>query len=356
MSSNSHLLPPFLSYRHVSLPNLSSSRNPISSFVQTETRLPQQCSDLQILVALARCAGSYCSVEDVLVGYRSGDRTRTARISWGATPTWSGLIERTNLQDLDEGEVKELLDIQDTPYLAVLSNTSHGNSFSHPLHAFHENDHLVFKASASHFNESSLAIFGSQIVSILTQLQSNPNSSPADLSFIPRQLTSCVDPFSSRAKFEHLERAANVIELVSRQVKQLPNHIALEYHKDLATQAAPEVLTFEELEVFSNKIAHYLTSLGLNVEERVAICLPRGLEFHVWLFGILKAGCCYVPVGLTISFRKCPTKLFVCLRLIRTYPRKEEISSSRIPERSCLSTRSTHLDIMTLLWSANLSQ
>ncbi|MCB0015794.1 MAG: amino acid adenylation domain-containing protein, partial [Anaerolineales bacterium] len=49
----------------------------------------------------------------------------------------------------------------------------------------------------------------------------------------------------------------------------------------------------------ANKLAHYLRSAGVGPETPVAICMARSPEVLVAIWGILKAGGCYVPVDPT---------------------------------------------------------
>ncbi|SDA98115.1 Condensation domain-containing protein, partial [Pseudomonas sp. NFACC15-1] len=55
-------------------------------------------------------------------------------------------------------------------------------------------------------------------------------------------------------------------------------------------------LTYGELNARANRLAHRLLSLGIRPDERVAICVERGLDMIVGLLGILKAGAGYVPL------------------------------------------------------------
>ncbi|NAP27562.1 syringopeptin non-ribosomal peptide synthetase SypC, partial [Pseudomonas syringae] len=67
-----------------------------------------------------------------------------------------------------------------------------------------------------------------------------------------------------------------------------PNAVALHYED--------RTLTYAELNTRANQVAHYLLGLGVQPDDRVAICVERSLEMIVGLLGVLKAGAGYVPV------------------------------------------------------------
>ena len=77
-------------------------------------------------------------------------------------------------------------------------------------------------------------------------------------------------------------------ELFEEQVKKTPKAEAVVF-EDAS-------LSYEELNRRANRLAHYLRELGVKPDERVAICVERGLEMVVGLLGILKAGGAYVPL------------------------------------------------------------
>lgn len=70
------------------------------------------------------------------------------------------------------------------------------------------------------------------------------------------------------------------------QVRQQPDAIAAGF--------ADKHLTYQELNVRANKIAHHLQTLGVGPEVVVGICMERSLEIVVGLLGILKAGGAYL--------------------------------------------------------------
>ncbi|SDZ32475.1 non-ribosomal peptide synthetase, partial [Pseudomonas sp. NFACC14] len=55
-------------------------------------------------------------------------------------------------------------------------------------------------------------------------------------------------------------------------------------------------LSYGELNARANRLAHHLLALGIRPDDRVAICVERGLDMIVGLLGILKAGAGYVPL------------------------------------------------------------
>lgn len=68
-------------------------------------------------------------------------------------------------------------------------------------------------------------------------------------------------------------------------------------HPDKAAVVFGEkTLTYRELEEKANQTANYLISLGVKGGEVVGVCLERSEEMIVSVLGILKAGCCYLPM------------------------------------------------------------
>jgi amino acid adenylation domain-containing protein len=77
-------------------------------------------------------------------------------------------------------------------------------------------------------------------------------------------------------------------QLFEAQAEQHPDTIAVTYEN--------QQLTYQELNICSNRIAHYLQKLGLTPEFFVGICVERSTEMIKGLLGILKAGGTYVPL------------------------------------------------------------
>ena len=82
-----------------------------------------------------------------------------------------------------------------------------------------------------------------------------------------------------------------IYQLFEEQVEQTPDANALVFED--------EQLTYRELNIRANKLAHHLQQLGVVPDVLVGICLERSIEMIVGLLGILKAGGAYLPLDPT---------------------------------------------------------
>ncbi|WMV70849.1 amino acid adenylation domain-containing protein [Xenorhabdus griffiniae] len=81
---------------------------------------------------------------------------------------------------------------------------------------------------------------------------------------------------------------ALIHQLVEMQTAQTPNATAV--------VCGDQSLSYGELNHYANHLAYHLITLGVNPDDRVAICVERSLEMVVGLLAILKAGGAYVPL------------------------------------------------------------
>ncbi|NUT84322.1 amino acid adenylation domain-containing protein, partial [Pseudomonas brassicacearum] len=87
---------------------------------------------------------------------------------------------------------------------------------------------------------------------------------------------------------QHYEHDRTIHGLFEAQAAEQPDAVAV-VHEDQA-------LTYGELNARANQVAHRLLALGVRPDDRVAICVERGLDMIVGLLGILKSGAGYVPL------------------------------------------------------------
>jgi amino acid adenylation domain-containing protein/natural product biosynthesis luciferase-like monooxygenase protein/non-ribosomal peptide synthase protein (TIGR01720 family) len=83
-------------------------------------------------------------------------------------------------------------------------------------------------------------------------------------------------------------REACLHELFDAQAARTPEAVALIFED--------QQLSYRELELRSNQLAHRLNELGVGPEAIVGLCVERSLEMVIGLLGILKAGGAYLPL------------------------------------------------------------
>ncbi|AIA70439.1 hypothetical protein EV46_07535 [Pectobacterium atrosepticum] len=128
------------------------------------------------------------------------------------------------------------------------------------------------------------------ISSLVDALETEPQRSILNLPVLPdsERQQMLVDFNATDAD---IPRHALIHELFEAQVACTPDAIAVVFGE--------ASLSYDELNRRANRLAHHLISFGVRPDERVAICVERGLDMVVGLLGILKAGGAYVPLDPT---------------------------------------------------------
>ncbi|MFE5096524.1 non-ribosomal peptide synthase/polyketide synthase, partial [Streptomyces sp. NPDC056638] len=85
--------------------------------------------------------------------------------------------------------------------------------------------------------------------------------------------------------------ATSLPEMLAAQVAATPDAVAL--------VCGDVELTYGQLNVRANRLAHALIARGVGPEQIVAVALPRSPESVVAVLGVLKAGAAYLPVDLS---------------------------------------------------------
>jgi amino acid adenylation domain-containing protein len=115
------------------------------------------------------------------------------------------------------------------------------------------------------------------------------------------------EPNLPLCRLEMLEEAEKQQILLEWNSTQREYAAADALHMTFETQAArtpeapavvcgSESLSYRDLNERANRLARYLTRLGVGPENRVGVCLERGMETIEALLAVLKAGAAYVPL------------------------------------------------------------
>ena len=79
-------------------------------------------------------------------------------------------------------------------------------------------------------------------------------------------------------------------------VRREPKHVAVISRRG--------ILTYNDLNVQANRLAHHLWSIGVEPETVVAVSLERGIGYIVAMFAIWKAGAAYLPLDVAMPHER----------------------------------------------------
>ncbi|RMT38440.1 AMP-binding protein, partial [Pseudomonas syringae] len=130
------------------------------------------------------------------------------------------------------------------------------------------------------------AYLGQAVAELVNALEQDPARLASSLEVIPqaeRQLL--LNDFNDTAS--DFAPAVPIHALFEDQVRRNPDAVALVYED--------RQLSYRQLNRRANHVARQLLQLGVQPDERVAICAERSLDMIVGLLGVLKSGAAYVP-------------------------------------------------------------
>ena len=139
----------------------------------------------------------------------------------------------------------------------------------------------------SRFDDETITRLLDHFKTLLEGIASNPNRRVAELTMITERERQQL-LFEWSGDDADYPKDSGIQTLFETQVEQTPHAVAVRFGE--------KQLTYLELNCRANRLAHYLSKLGVGPEVRVGICLERDIDMVVGLLGILKAGGAYVPV------------------------------------------------------------
>ena len=78
--------------------------------------------------------------------------------------------------------------------------------------------------------------------------------------------------------------------LIEQQARRTPEAVAIGFED--------AVVTYADLDVSANRLAHHLRLMGVGTGTLVGVCLDRGVEMVVAVLAVFRAGAAYVPLDL----------------------------------------------------------
>jgi amino acid adenylation domain-containing protein/FkbM family methyltransferase len=127
----------------------------------------------------------------------------------------------------------------------------------------------------------------SEMTTLLTNAVSNPGAQHGRLDVLDAAERQQLLVEWNRTELEYA-RDSCLHEAFAAQAARTPDTAAVMFQD--------RQLTFGELNMRANQLAHHLRSLGVGPEMLVGLCVERSVEMIVGLLGILKAGAAYLPI------------------------------------------------------------
>ena len=147
---------------------------------------------------------------------------------------------------------------------------------------------IMYDYQTSQFKESEILKIHNRIINILQQLIENENIYIKDINIITEKEKQEIEKINNNVvKFP--ERS-NIVKIFEEQVKNRPNETAISFEGN--------EITYNELDIRSDKVANALIKRGIEKSDIVAIFLPKSLNFFISMLGILKAGATYLPLDV----------------------------------------------------------
>jgi amino acid adenylation domain-containing protein len=140
------------------------------------------------------------------------------------------------------------------------------------------------------FTKATIDRFLRHFQTLLEAIVANPAQPISRLAIMPQEERQQVlTAWNQTASTERLDRCLH--QLFEDQCVRTPDAIAVEFQG--------QKLSYRQLNVRANQLAHHLRKLGVTPDSRVGICIHRSPEMMVGLLGIMKAGGAYLPLDPT---------------------------------------------------------
>lgn len=146
---------------------------------------------------------------------------------------------------------------------------------------------LSFEYCTALFEAHSIELFAQHLQQLLSSIVKTPDSLMNDLAMISdSEREQLIDDIKPR-EVDRIPRG-HLLQLFDSQVAAMPDKVALSYER--------AQLTYSQLDVKANQLAHLLIAQGVKRDTLVGLSVSRSLNMLVGMLAILKAGGAYVPL------------------------------------------------------------
>ncbi|MDO8225210.1 non-ribosomal peptide synthetase [Bacillus cabrialesii] len=149
------------------------------------------------------------------------------------------------------------------------------------------NIHFLFEYSTALFEKTTIERWASHLTNVLRIIGKNPEVTLNRIDTLTQEeRNQLLNEFNTGKANQYEEQT--ISQLFEQQAARTPKASAL--------VIGDKTLTYQELDEWSNGIAHTLRSRGVKPDTPVGIMMPRSFSMIAAILGVWKAGGCYVPI------------------------------------------------------------
>ncbi|HTF86333.1 MAG TPA: amino acid adenylation domain-containing protein, partial [Cellvibrio sp.] len=146
---------------------------------------------------------------------------------------------------------------------------------------------FTWKYRRSLFNESTIQLLAATFRTLLCRSMVSSSSKVGELKVYVSEDQARTLSHWNDTSFDY-RRTSCLHHLFEQQAARTPEAVAV--------RSSEGDLSYRDLNIQANKLAHYLAKQGIGTGSMVALCVERSVEMVVGILGILKAGAAYVPI------------------------------------------------------------
>ncbi|WP_426982596.1 amino acid adenylation domain-containing protein [Bacillus cabrialesii] len=149
------------------------------------------------------------------------------------------------------------------------------------------NIHFLFEYSTALFEKTTIERWASHLTNVLRIIGKNPEVTLNRIDILTQEeRNQLLNEFNTGKANQYEEQT--ISQLFEQQAARTPKASAL--------VIGDKTLTYQELDEWSNGIAHTLRSRGIKSDTPIGIMMPRSFSMIAAILGVWKAGGCYVPI------------------------------------------------------------
>ncbi len=153
------------------------------------------------------------------------------------------------------------------------------DSAKYDLSVMVENGYISFNYASDIYKQSTVSSMFDTYLSLLKNIVVD--------SSVPMKVVGSVEAMARGSEVDYPKKT--VVELFEEQVAKTPQNIAVEYQN--------VKLTYETFDKLSNQFANSLLAAGVKPGDKIPLIMQRSEKMSIAIWGVLKAGCAYVPVS-----------------------------------------------------------